>query len=764
MVDLESFLDATRTDLGRDLSRNPEQYDIVSAPIDQSMKVVAGPGSGKTTVLVLRILKAIYVDGVEPSEIMATTFTRRAASEMRSRILSWGEKLRHTLLENADDADRERLLRVNFGAVVMGTIDSLSQSVMTEYRLPSDRPPAIIEPYVQRMFMSSAGYSVVGFDDEGVVSAELNQLFNTKAYARTKNCTSTLFNLRNRMKENMIPLDVLEDKFPKIHKILDRYESKLEERCIVDYLTMEENFLRFIRSEKSEDFTKGIKLLMVDEYQDTNRLQEGIYLELGRHAIHNGGSVIVVGDDDQSIYRFRGSKVVLFTDLEERAKEFGIRFNTRFLSINYRSTPSIISFCNDFIHVDDKYAKSRISSKPDMYVGRKTYDDYPVFCILEKNKADLAAKIAELIDEFVTNGEYTFHGTDESEWKITRDEDGSSADVGILFNSAKLFKYDGQPRLPYMIYSELRRRNSDIIAFNPRGTQYRNVDCIRKAIGILGVLLSPEKDYLVGESKDLKEEYRRIYAEAKEFISFAVDSSGRKLSDFVDDFHRRCKANKGSDEVGTLDVLYSIVPWVPELLDTVEGCSYLEVLTRTIQQSSIFNSRVASLEMNDKGATNSSMIELYKLFVSPILNSSLDIDEELFETLPDDHLLDIMTIHQSKGLEFPITIIDVSSDFKTNHWRQARNRFPRESDETSLIDRFINECLGIESPTGREELDPIFDDLIRKYFVAFSRAQDVLILVGLDELGVPNMGTGYDRTGKWKFESKFVGNGIVRMR
>ena len=757
-------MDAARTELGRNLAENPEQYGIVSAPIDQSMKVVAGPGSGKTTVLVLRILKAIYVDAVEPSEIMATTFTRRAAGEMKSRILAWGEKLRHKLLEIADDTEKARLCRLNFGAVVMGTIDSLSQSVMTEYRLPSDRPPAIIEPYVQMMFMGSAEFDVVRMDENSIVSTELNILFNTKAYARTKKCTATLFNLRNRMKENMVSIDVLKDNCPTIYDILSKYESELDERCIVDYLTMEENFLGFIRSDKSEDFTKRIRLLMVDEYQDTNRLQESIYLELGRHVVRNGGSVIVVGDDDQSIYRFRGSKVVLFTDLEERARDFGISFETRFISINYRSTPSIISFCNDFIHVDEKYAQSRISSKPDMSVGRSNYDDYPVFCILEKTKNDLASKIAELVDEFVTNGEYTFHGTDGSEWRIVRDEEGSAADVGILFNSAKLFKYDGQPRLPYMIDAELKRRNSKVISFNPRGTQYRNVDCVRKAIGILGVMVNLDNNSLFGGTKDIKAEFSLIYAEAKDFISTATDASGRKLSDFVDAFHKRCESNKKSDEVETLDILYSIVPWVPELLDTVEGCTYLEVLTRTVQQSSIFNPAVASLEIGEWGIAKTSLHRLHILFITPILNSSLDIDEGLFDTLPDGDLLDIMTIHQSKGLEFPITVVDVGSDFKTNHWKQARNRFPRDPDETALIDRFINECQGMESPTGREELDPIFDDLIRKYFVAFSRAQDVLILVGLDDLKVPNMGTGYDRTGRWKFESKFAGNGIVRMR
>src|SRR5437867_3412721 len=89
--------------LGRDIrhSANAPQHDAISATSSQCFFIVAGPGSGKTTVIALRVLKLIFVDDIEPVAILATTFTRKAAAELRSRILGWGDTLRRAWLANA---------------------------------------------------------------------------------------------------------------------------------------------------------------------------------------------------------------------------------------------------------------------------------------------------------------------------------------------------------------------------------------------------------------------------------------------------------------------------------------------------------------------------------------------------------------------------------------------------------------------------------------------------------------------------------------
>ena len=106
----------------------------------------------------------------------------------------------------------------------------------------------------------------------------------------------------------------------------------------------------------------------------------------------------------------------------------------------------------------------------------------------------------------------------------------------------------------------------------------------------------------------------------------------------------------------------------------------------------------------------------------------MDVSEDVLETLPMDRV-NIMTIHQAKGLEFPITIVDVGTALEDLRWMTARNRYPSRPDTPHLLEDAFRPFSKINLP-GRLGVDRAFDDLVRSYFVAFSRAQDVLILAG----------------------------------
>ncbi|HHY00527.1 MAG TPA: UvrD-helicase domain-containing protein, partial [Methanothermobacter sp.] len=139
MISYETYEKIAVKKLHRKISKkdNPDQHRSISAPKTESQFLVAGPGSGKTTVMVLKVLKFIYVDDVNPSSILATTFTRKAASELRSRILSWGDEIRQALLKDQKYQDIHPHLRLlDFNQIITGTLDSISHDILKLHRAP----------------------------------------------------------------------------------------------------------------------------------------------------------------------------------------------------------------------------------------------------------------------------------------------------------------------------------------------------------------------------------------------------------------------------------------------------------------------------------------------------------------------------------------------------------------------------------------------------------------------------------------------------
>ena len=131
---------------------------------------------------------------------------------------------------------------------------------------------------------------------------------------------------------------------------IEDYCHELDKRFLNDFASLEQEFLKKLKNGKLDGFFKEIKFILVDEYQDSNLLQEQIYFQFAKAAIKNNGSMTVVGDDDQSLYRFRGATVSLFQKFESRMEEkLGINPKLLFLTPNYRSTKDIVDFCNNYI-------------------------------------------------------------------------------------------------------------------------------------------------------------------------------------------------------------------------------------------------------------------------------------------------------------------------------------------------------------------------------------------------------------------------------
>jgi DNA helicase-2/ATP-dependent DNA helicase PcrA len=143
---------------------------------------------------------------------------------------------------------------------------------------------------------------------------------------------------------------------------LSDYEKELTTNHWLDFGMLERQVLRDLQAGKLDSWAKRFQQVLVDEYQDTNLLQEQIYFEVARRT---GAGLTVVGDDDQSLYRFRGAAVELFREFSTRLKT-ALKRTAKpvFLAINYRSTDPIIDFSDLFIRRDVDFQSERVAGKP----------------------------------------------------------------------------------------------------------------------------------------------------------------------------------------------------------------------------------------------------------------------------------------------------------------------------------------------------------------------------------------------------------------
>lgn len=749
--------------LNRKISKedNPDQNRTISAPTNESQFLVAGPGSGKTTVMVLKILKFIFVDDVDPSSILATTFTRKAAAELRSRILSWGDEIRQALLKDQQYQDiHPHLRRLDFNQIITGTLDSISQDILKLHRAPGSAPPVVIQDFVTSALMLRKGL----FKDEKHHNEDLReyliQLRGGKFGFNTNEMCKQLLEIKDRVYYDQVDWEVLAKEkrndhpgFEVAHQAINHYLQELENRNLYDFAMLEAEFLDKLKLKQLEDFLGNLKLILVDEYQDSNLLQEQIYFQLAEAAIKNGGSMTVVGDDDQSLYRFRGATVDLFTNFLERfttQNDLNIEPKLINLSQNYRSTSNIVKFVNNFSTLDREFQKARVKDKPVIIPERSPpLTEFPILGMFRHDVETLAKDLSKFIHQIVCED-----GVKIKDYLIKVDrENGSPTDLSILLSSPQEESFYNK-KLPYYL-----RENLQIPIFNPRGQSLEKTREAKILCGLILDCIDPECNIQESIEKLPKTAIKNFQSWrkcARKYVKTNPEpSSPVSLPEFVNAWQKRQPLGRKTwkRDVPLLDLAYKLVTWIPTMQDDVEGLVYLEAITRTISETALFSNYAGELVFEEKYPDleyNSIKDAYWNIFV-PLATGAIKVDEGLLDTLPDNRI-NIMSIHQSKGLEFPMVIVDVCSDFRTNHPKNAFKRFPDDGGNSCSMEDLIRICSPLGTPT-RSGRDRAFDDLIRHYFVAYSRAQDVLLLVGLTTYpDIPNVATGWTRDNNchWK--------------
>jgi DNA helicase II / ATP-dependent DNA helicase PcrA len=743
---------------------NDEQRQVIGQAPDEAVFIVAGPGTGKTTCLALRILKLILVDGIAPRGILATTFTVKAAAELRSRILSWGFRLIEELLkdESLTAEDVRRLKKLDINQIVTGTIDSICERILRDFREAGTQPPVLVDDYVAKTLMLREGLlknkryedpdldqyllPINGGTRFGYHANKKNDILQTIWDRRFQDQLDWAAFLRNAPRNERAARAMLDE-------ILTDYETALTSRGMMDFAMLEQEVLNRLENDQLGEFLSQTRVLLVDEYQDTNLLQEAIYFRMAEAC---GGALTVVGDDDQSLYRFRGATVELFSDFENRCRaNLGKVPHKVFLKKNYRSSRNVINFVNDYATLDASYQTARVRSKPRLEEKPNAEDGVPILGMFRQDVNTLGRDLASFINQIFRGDGYVMPDGE----RIQAAEDGGDlGDCALLCSSPQDYDFSRQhERLPKVLRDELLRYHIEI--FNPRGQDLTEIPIIQIFGGLLlecldpgGVLQSQFTNITQGTAATMTE-WRRV---AVDFVNSADAPDG--LFDFAVNWSDRDPKKPGyhfPKNVPVLELVYGLVHFFPELHDDPEGQVYLEVFTRQIsacEQVGSFSARVVS-DPENPTLSDASVKDLIRNFLAPIASRTIKVNEDLMEAFPRN-LLSILSVHQSKGLEFPLTIVDVGSDFRTRHRANAFKRFPTDGGAPHIMEDIFRGYSPLGVPT-RNQVDRAFDDLYRQYFVAFSRPQEVILLVGLDGVcpagTIESVATGWDRTGNCRW-------------
>ncbi len=319
----------------------PDQIKAIKH-FDGPLYITAGPGSGKTRVLLWRAVNLIVFHDIQPNEILLTTFTEKAAHQLKDGLQSY--------LGMASNYTGKQY---DIASMYIGTVHSICQKLLGDRRFSKNRerrnPVKLMDQLEQYFFLKRGKIwnrlLAAGEIDE----IEINAYFQKKKpefpnrYKAITDCQS-LFNRFSEERLNIEEAIKSVEEGDTLFALLLMYKEYL--KCLSDATDTELCDLSLIQEkalsivEQYDEAKIVFKHIIVDEYQDTNFIQEQLYFKLSGNK-----HICVVGDDDQALYRFRGSTGENFVEFPERVQHYLNTKTTKIaLSTNYRSRKEIVDF------------------------------------------------------------------------------------------------------------------------------------------------------------------------------------------------------------------------------------------------------------------------------------------------------------------------------------------------------------------------------------------------------------------------------------
>lgn len=721
---------------------NENQQKVVEYNGNKPLLVEAGPGSGKTRVIIERVKFLINELKVNPSSLLVITFTRKAANELKDRL--------------SEDIPKNIINEMQISTIHSFCLDFLKKRGNVTNLIDDDsgeKRRLFIQKYKYKLGFKNEFYladyqipSVINkFDEYTTFKVDIDGLIDyikqtrpiDKEYVDFVN--SFKFFPSKKVRENeKFKKSWYNARFLQTPKAYVKYLELLDLFNAVDYNTVQIKFLESLKENPETQYTN----ILVDEFQDTDLVQAEIFEIL----LKNAESFTAVGDVDQSIYSFRGS----FRDYFE---EFYNKYNAELISLNYnyRSTNNIIRTSEAFIKPQRKeYSKKYL-------VGARN-EDKASYILESLDPQEEAQKIFNLIKDLKDNGKIRQYN-----------------DVAILYRSIVSNK-----NIPFLI-DEFKKND---ISYHISGTEDLIESDEVKSILTLFYYIARKLDHSYGMSNLEKEwlnlrafcgidfipKFRKLSVETKRYLmelqeNFENDVLKTEKEVYFELTGKKSRKKKFNGVfTRNEDVLIEIFKRVNKPvvdLDLIEDTGDREFFTELEKlRENVFSSdeedKLTILEVYyellnlcgyfDDLVINNGDYELELENLSKISRTIFNYESiisandvrglfffltnviEGYGTSSSDvDGVQLMTVHKAKGLEFPVTIVSSLSEY---NFPLAPRDPMREKDNINKDDTFYtpNKFLEYKDCSEADEVNLGLAEENRVIYVAMTRAQDILVL------------------------------------
>lgn len=596
---------------------NESQWGAVRE-CEHPLLVIAGAGSGKTRVLTYKIAYLLE-RGYAPWEVLALTFTNKAAKEMNERISSIvGVGKSRGLWSGTFHSIFARILRAESQFIGF-------ESNFTIYDSSDAR--SLIKSIIKELKLDDKTYKASKV--QGRISDAKNRLMLPQVYAADTHMTS------RDARDNM----------PDVHRIYTEYFKRCRTSRAMDFDDLLlYTFLLFDKAEEvRKKYAQRFRYILVDEYQDTNYAQHAIVNLLTKDNHH----ICVVGDDAQSIYSFRGANIDNILQFNRQYPEA----ITLKLERNYRSTQNIVDAANSIIRHNKEQIEKTVFSENEK--GDK------ILMMPSSSDKEEASKVIGHIS------------------RLHRSEDVALSEIAILYRTnAQSRSFEDALReknIPYRIYGGLsfyqRKEIKDIIAYFRLVTNLNDEEAFKRIVnyparGIGNTTL--QKIFTASREHNVS-----LWAVAEQPTQYGVALNKGTLSklesfcNLITDFRSRV-TNMGAFDFATELLQYSGIKEDLQKEDGPEGQSKRENVEELL-------GAIRSFERETTEETGRETIVLSEFLQQSALQTDADEQDD------DTPKVTLMTIHSAKGLEFEAVFVTGLEDglFPGS---QARF-FPREMEE-----------------------------------------------------------------------------------